>query len=278
MTAPPPRTAPPAAAGASQGSEAAAGRRGADPNHVTVPTWRRRGGGAVVAAEGGAVLPGDGLRALPAPPCSPRPASRTLAPRACSCRGPWRRSWPRRRRSGPRTGSCGEPARWRWVSPAGPTRRAGSRRPARRCVPDPERGSVTAGCCGGESVGREPGGPGREGKWGKRSFGAEDSPGRCLLCSLLASVWTEGFGCAALGLLSRKLMTSFSNRKRAVWGPSRPDPPDLMGSDTFSPARGWAGRNCDAAPGRLWRPAELKHVFWTWQPGSKICGYKSILL
>lgn len=59
---------------------------------------------------------------LPASSCSPRLASRTPALRACSCRGPWRRSWRRRRRSGPRTGSCGQPARWRWVSGPGPGR------------------------------------------------------------------------------------------------------------------------------------------------------------
>lgn len=113
-----------------------------------MPIWRRRGGGAVVAAEGGASLPDDGAavrpqalsagprRPLPSPsppppPCSPRPASRTPAPRACLCRGPWRRSWRRRRRSGPRTDSCGEPARWRWVSPPGAARPAGPPRPPR---------------------------------------------------------------------------------------------------------------------------------------------------
>lgn len=43
-------------------------------------------------------------------------------------------------------------------------------------------------------------------------------------------------------------MTSFSNRKRAVWGPSRPDSFDLMGSDSFSPARGWTGGNSVMRP------------------------------
>lgn len=65
---------------------------------------------------------------LPASSCSHRLTSRTPAQRACSCRGPWRRSWRRRRRSGPRTGSCGEPARWRWVSRPGPHRARGARR------------------------------------------------------------------------------------------------------------------------------------------------------
>lgn len=52
--------------------------RGGSLSHVTVPTWRRRGGGAVAAAEGGASLPGDGAaartQALSAGPGRPRPA------------------------------------------------------------------------------------------------------------------------------------------------------------------------------------------------------------
>lgn len=86
------------------------------------------------------------------------------------------------------------------MSPAGPTRRAGSRRPARRCVPGPERGSArgwvrchTGGAAAG-SVGRDPGGPGGAGRWGKRSFGAEGQPR--LLSALLAS----GLGMEQKGL------------------------------------------------------------------------------
>lgn len=143
-------------------------------SHVTAPTWRRRSGGA--AAEGGASFPGGaagpegppGSRSrsalapapvplpspapLPASSCSHRLASRTPALRACSCRGPWRRSWRRRRRSGPRTGSCGEPARWRWVSRPGPARpgphraqgRGAGGGPALRDTFPPAR--VPAGC------------------------------------------------------------------------------------------------------------------------------------
>lgn len=124
-----------------------------------MPRWRRRGGGA--AAEGGASLPGGAAgpecppgscsvpASLPASSCSHRLTSRTPALRACSCRGPWRRSWRRRRRSGPRTDSCGEPARWRWVSRPGPARTghaglAGGRGPALRHMSPPA--GVPAGC------------------------------------------------------------------------------------------------------------------------------------
>lgn len=178
-----------------KGSEVVAGRRGGgSPDHVTVPIWRRRGGGGVAAAEGGASLPDGGVAARPqalsagpgdplslprggaAPPCSPRPASRTPAPRACLCRGPWRRSWRRRKRSGPRTDSCGEPVRWRWVSPPGPARpgpRDSSAGPGAATPPRPGRcvwGGMTEGPAGGRGEGRKESPLARCGGGGRRCY------------------------------------------------------------------------------------------------------------
>lgn len=76
-----------------------------------------------------------------------------------------------------------------WEPPACAALRAGPGARQRRAG-----GGVTAGSCGGGSVGREPAGRGREGKWGKCSFGAEGQP--WLLSALLAS----GFGVEQKGL------------------------------------------------------------------------------
>lgn len=113
----PPPAPPPARAAPWAGSGSAASRDGAK---MAAP-WRGRWG-RCASLPGGAA--GPVLAPLPAPSCSHRLTSRTPAPRACSCRGRWRRSWRRRRRSGPRTGSCGPPARWHLVSRPGPARPA----------------------------------------------------------------------------------------------------------------------------------------------------------
>lgn len=99
-----------------------------------------------------------------------------------------------------------------WEPPACAALRAGPG--AGQC---PGVGAVSHRGCRGGVRGPRPGRPQRGGKMGEALLWCGGAA-PAAVCS--ARFWprygAEGLGSATLGLLSRKLMTSFSNRKRAV--------------------------------------------------------------